>query len=366
MSIVKLYIGGLPPSADDTTLAELLSAYGQVESVTLARDSTSSMHCLGYGFAKMESERDANRAIAALHNSLKLEPELYPNVGPLQLRIVKDQPADTMSSSVGASSSSMKLFIGGVPGSATGRVLRTLFQPYGEIADLFIAPEKGYAFVKFSNQSDALAAMANINGVMLPNGVRPLEVRIAQSTKGLDVDEQEAQLVAAARVPTPSRPTDDWSEYFTPEGKAYYHNKVTGATQWDEPQGWNGGSGSAGIIGLDEYNQHTSKNTRDASLPIGLDKGPPGANIFVYGLPDKWKEREFNEEFSKFGDIFSIKIIYDKATGASKGYGFISYSDPRAAADAVEAMHGTMLGGRKLKVQIKRGEEQSGEGHRPY
>ena len=208
--------------------------------------------------------------------------------------------------------------------------------------------------------------MANINGVMLPNGVRPLEVRIAQSTKGLDVDEQEAQLVAAARVPTPSRPTDDWSEYFTPEGKAYYHNKVTGATQWDEPQGWNGGSGSAGIIGLDEYNQHTSKNTRDASLPIGLDKGPPGANIFVYGLPDKWKEREFNEEFSKFGDIFSIKIIYDKATGASKGYGFISYSDPRAAADAVEAMHGTMLGGRKLKVQIKRGEEQSGEGHRPY
>jgi CUG-BP- and ETR3-like factor len=350
MSIVKLYIGGLPPTTEDSTIAELLSAYGNVESVMISRDS--SMKCLGYGFAKMLSETDALKAISAIHNSLKLEPDAFPNIGPIQLRIVKDptSPSENQSQAVSDTSKPMKLFIGGVPGTATGKSLRALFQDYGEIADLFISPEKGYAFVKFSNQSDALAAMANINGMMLPNAVRPLEVRVAQSTKGLDLEETEAQLAAVQKIPTPMSSNTQWTEYFTSDGKAYYHNKVTGITQWEVPTGWN----QSGIIGLDSKKKDT--------LPIGLDKGPPGANIFVYGLPDKWKEREFANEFGRFGDIFSIKIIYDKETGDSRGYGFISYTEPRCAQAAVDEMHGSMLNGRKLKVQIKRGEETS----KPY
>lgn len=360
MSIVKLYIGGLPPSTDDSTIADLLSAYGKVESISLSRDAH--LHCLGYGFAKMVNEADAQKAIAGLHNSLKLEPELHPTIGPIQLRIVKGVPANA-SPSAETDAKPMKLFIGGVPGSATGKSIRQLFATYGDISDLFISPEKGYAFVKFSNQSDALSAMNNINGMVLPNAVRPLEVRIAQSTKGLDLDEQEAQLAAAQRVPTPMTKLSDWSEFFASDGKPYYHNKITGATQWEAPAGWGVSEPSlgGGIIGL-------SKSGSSLDLPIGLDKGPTGANIFVYGLPDKWKEQEFAEEFGRFGQLHSIKIIYDRETGSSKGYGFISYTEPAAAADAVETMHGTMLNGRKLKVQIKRGEQPTydRDGSRPY
>ena len=52
--VVKVFIGGLPPSADDSTVAELLSAFGKVESVTLNRD-LNSLKCAGYGFAKLAS-----------------------------------------------------------------------------------------------------------------------------------------------------------------------------------------------------------------------------------------------------------------------------------------------------------------------
>jgi CUG-BP- and ETR3-like factor len=356
--VVKVFIGGLPPSADDSTVAELLSAFGRVETVTLSRDPATLL-CAGYGFAKLSSEDDANKVIAALHNQVKFDPEGHPGVGMIQLRIIReaDQPQTSSSSTV---VKPMKLFMGGVPSSATGKSLRTIFQPYGEILDLFIAPEKGYAFVKFSSASEALAAMAAVNGTMLPNAVRPLEVRIAQSTKGLDAEESEAQLTAAAAsiVPTPSR-RSDWAKYATEDGRTYYHNKITNKTQWEEPLFEDEAVG--GIIGLEETASDKQKPAED-KIPIGLDKGPPGSNIFTYGLPDKWREKEFAEEFRRFGEIVSIKVIYDRTTGTSKGYGFISYSEPGAAEAAVRAMHGTNLGGRRLKVQIKRGEDIS----KPY
>ena len=341
MALVKLYIGGLPPAVDDSTIAELLSAYGQVESVNLSRDS--GLKCLGYGFAKMVNEEDTLKAIAALHNKLKLEPELFPGHGPIQLRIVKDEPA--------LNDKPMKLFIGGVPGTATGKMIRSLFQPYGEILDMFISPEKGYAFVKYSSSSDATAAMNGINGMKLPNGVRPLEVRIAQSTKGLEEDEQQ-QGIEETRENGP-RTVGIWTRYFTPEGKAYYHNTDTNETTWDMPDVFRVGPPSP------------PAPPGRVPTPSGAEKGPSGSNIFVYGLPDNWLEKDFCQEFSKFGKIISTKIIFDKVSGVSKGYGFISYASPSSADSAVASMHGvTMSNGKKLKVQIKRGEDQAGT--RPY
>lgn len=351
--VVKVYVGGLPPSADDSTVAELLSAYGRVESVSLSRDAQ--LQCLGYGFAKMFSLSEAEKAVEALHNVLKLEPDSFPNIGPLQLRIVQDEQPQGRP---------MKLFIGGVPGTSTGKALRALFQPYGEIADLFISPEKGYAFVKFAETADAVAAMNGVNGIMLPNAVRPLEVRIAQSVKGLDAGELEAQLEAVEAssstvrsVPTPSR-NSAWTRYLTEDGRPYYHNKGTGVTQWDKPTT----TGDDHPPATSSSKNISSQDSSSLNIPIGLDKGPAGANVFVYGLPDRWKEKEFLEEFQRFGSIISIKVIYDKLTGASKGYGFISFAEKGSAEEAVLEMHGSALAGRKLKVQIKRGEEVS----KPY
>jgi CUG-BP- and ETR3-like factor len=365
MSLVRIYIGGLPPNADDSIVANLLAAFGPVESVNLSRDQQT-LQCLGYGFAKMTSLEDASRAISALHNKLVLDPDQFPN--PVQLRVVRDdggmtQSGTDMSSSVSVKSHPTKLFIGGVPGSATGKMIRTLFQPFGEILDLFISPEKGYAFVKYSNNEDALAAMVGVNGTTLPNGVRPLEVRIAQSTKGLETpddvpdgssslshrDNQDsfASTMSSASKQTTApysnenpRVSGDWTEYFSQEnGKPYYFNSKTNETTWDIPQ------------------EFSSKPVIPPPPPPSTDKGPLGANIFVYGIPHTWQESDFHDEFMRFGHVLSAKIIFDKDSGVSKGFGFISFTNPSAAAKAVEEMNGSMCVGRKLKVQIKRGEE---------
>ncbi len=390
---MKLYVGGLPPSADDSTVAELLSAYGQVESVNLSKDAANGMNCLGYGFAKMVNIEEASKAIGALHNKLKLDPEQYPDIGPLQIRVLRDEPVANSgcNSSVegdecgglGQTTTAgrpTKLFIGGVPGTATGKMIRTLFQPYGEILDLFISPEKGYAFVKYANNEDALSAMVGVNGTTLPNGVRPLEVRVAQSTKGLDlppesVDHPVSKKLAAAGAvhqqvdsleSTAStsasfggsnenpRSIGDWTEYFSPsDGKPYYFNIKSSVTTWEAPV---------------EFSISNSKVPPPPPAATSSDKGPMGSNIFVYGIPHSWSEKEFMVEFSKFGHILSTKIIYDKDSGASKGYGFISFTSPASADSAVSSMHGIQVvpNGKRLKVQIKRGEDPVAMVSRPY
>lgn len=75
-------------------------------------------------------------------------------------------------------------------------------------------------------------------------------------------------------------------------------------------------------------------------------------NIFVGGLPFKVDERELREIFEKFGEPSAVKIIMDKQSGRSKGYGFVEMDDEEAAQQAIEALDGSELYGRKIGVRI--------------
>lgn len=82
-------------------------------------------------------------------------------------------------------------------------------------------------------------------------------------------------------------------------------------------------------------------------------------NIFVGGLPFKVDERELKEIFEKFGETSSVKIIMDKQSGRSKGYGFVEMDDEEAAQQAIEALDGSELYGRKIGVRVS--EEKKSE-----
>ena len=75
-------------------------------------------------------------------------------------------------------------------------------------------------------------------------------------------------------------------------------------------------------------------------------------NIFVGGLPFKVDERELREIFEKFGEPSSVKIIMDKQSGRSKGFGFVEMDDEEAAQKAIEALDGSELYGRKIGVRV--------------
>ncbi len=81
-------------------------------------------------------------------------------------------------------------------------------------------------------------------------------------------------------------------------------------------------------------------------------------NIYVGNLNFNLGEDELKELFEKYGEVTSVKIITDKYSGRSKGFGFVEMADDGAANQAIEEINGKDLGGRNVKVNQARERER--------
>ncbi len=82
-------------------------------------------------------------------------------------------------------------------------------------------------------------------------------------------------------------------------------------------------------------------------------EGPPDANLFVLNLPVDLRDDGLFRMFEQFGVVLSAKVFVDAATNRSKGFGFVSFTDPFSAQMAIKAMDNAVVGTRRLKVQLK-------------
>ncbi|MCO5583948.1 hypothetical protein L7F22_037866 [Adiantum nelumboides] len=83
-----------------------------------------------------------------------------------------------------------------------------------------------------------------------------------------------------------------------------------------------------------------------------LDKGGDVLNVYVGYLPLSMDDDGLIRLFSPFGKIDDLKLIKDRVTGVSKGYGFVKFSDTAAATQAVLHLNGYRLDGKVLAVSI--------------
>jgi RNA recognition motif-containing protein len=87
-----------------------------------------------------------------------------------------------------------------------------------------------------------------------------------------------------------------------------------------------------------------------------------GKKLYVGNLPYSVDDGVLQSEFSKFGEVTSAKVITDRATGRSKGFGFVEMADDGAADTAIEKLNGQDLGGRSVQVSIARPPSEDGGG----
>ena len=85
-------------------------------------------------------------------------------------------------------------------------------------------------------------------------------------------------------------------------------------------------------------------------------------NIFVGSLPFKLDEEELKSQFEKFGSVNSVKIITDKYSGRSKGFGFVEMPNDEEAQAAIAQLNGTEIEGRSLVVNESRPKQEGGGG----
>ena len=89
-----------------------------------------------------------------------------------------------------------------------------------------------------------------------------------------------------------------------------------------------------------------------------------GTKLYVGGLPYSITEQQLQELFAKQGSVASAKVITDKFTGQSRGFGFVEMSTQEEAQKAITALNGTQLDGRALTVNEAKPQEKSAGGGR--
>ena len=88
-----------------------------------------------------------------------------------------------------------------------------------------------------------------------------------------------------------------------------------------------------------------------------------GSKLYVGGLPYSATESQLNDLFAQHGTVASARIITDKFTGQSRGFGFVEMSSQEEAQAAISAVNGTQMEGRTLTVnEAKPQEPRSGGG----
>jgi RNA recognition motif-containing protein len=82
--------------------------------------------------------------------------------------------------------------------------------------------------------------------------------------------------------------------------------------------------------------------------------------IYIGNLPWSVTESELNAMFAKFGAVESAAVVTDRETGRSRGFGFVEMADAGDADKAIQALDGTDMGGRPLRVNEAQQREKRG------
>jgi RNA recognition motif-containing protein len=76
--------------------------------------------------------------------------------------------------------------------------------------------------------------------------------------------------------------------------------------------------------------------------------------LYVGNLSYSVRDDDLQQEFSAFGQVQSAKVMMERDTGRSKGFGFVEMSSAEEAQAAIQGLHGKNMGGRDLTVNIAR------------
>lgn len=294
-----------------------------------------------------------------------------------------------------------KLFVGMIPKTLSEDNLREMFSPHGEVKDVYLlknadGSRKPCAFVRMSNREECDRAIAELSGsVQLDGCDRPVVVKFAErrsprgtrgsgnggggysnhhrnsgNASGSGHDSGDEWHQSNGPYPHQGGYYPNYQQYPQHYGMAmgpgqyppqqYYGQAQSGYMYQAQPgpyaqggpphnnsrgnrppfpnQGGGGGGGGGGN-----------------NIPVTRPReGPAGANLFIYHLPHDLNDADLAAAFDPFGSVVSAKVYVDRATGESKGFGFVSYDSVISAEQAIEHMNGFQIGAKRLKVQHKR------------
>lgn len=336
----KLFVGMLPKNASEADLTAVFSPFGVIKELTVIKGSQASKGC---AFLKYDTKDQALAAIKALNDIYKMEGSTTPLVVKwADTEKEKQARKQQRSQIVPTVPVQQPAAYGLVPGS------------YG-----VAAPLNGYGYQAQNpyNLSQytttALPGQSAVPGGILGVANAPGSVPSA----GYDM------ATATGSVFPNTYGTTQPSSYGYSAGYTNVPNvQYPGVHQTNfMTQGNPQSMFQTGLPNVGMGSSMSMVPAPKAAVPAQVE-GPPGANLFIYHLPADFGDHDLITAFQPFGNVVSAKVYIDKNTGLSKCFGFVSFDSPEASMSAISTMNGAPLGGKRLKVQLKRDSRQN----KPY
>ncbi|XP_010244650.1 PREDICTED: RNA-binding protein BRN1-like [Nelumbo nucifera] len=334
----KLFVGMLPKNISEDEVSALFSKYGTIKDLQILRGSQQTSK--GCAFLKYETKEQAIAALEAINGKHKMEGSNVPLVvkwadTEKERQQRRAQKAQTHASSALNTESTQQPSL------------------FGALPMGYMPPYNGYGYQVPGNyglMQYPLPTLHNQTG--FPNMIPP--VNQGSALRGV------AQDLSPGIAPRsfPIVPSANYiGSAYPPVPGLQYPMAYPGGMVSHRPLGGSHGSVQPEIV----------SSTSEASSSVGTSsggqvEGPPGANLFIYHIPQEFGDHELAKAFQPFGRVLSAKVFVDKATGVSKCFGFVSYDSPTEAQSAITMMNGRQLSGKKLKVQLKRDNKQN----KPY
>jgi RNA recognition motif-containing protein len=86
------------------------------------------------------------------------------------------------------------------------------------------------------------------------------------------------------------------------------------------------------------------------------------SKLYVGNLPYSADDQSLRTNFAEYGDVTSAKVMMDRDSGRSKGFGFVEMGSVEQAEAAIKGLNGMSVGGRDIVVNISRPKESTGGG----
>lgn len=383
-SSASLYVGDLSPDVTEALLFEVFNTVGPVVSIRVCRDNVT-RRSLGYGYVNFHNTADAERALDTMN---------YTSIRGRPCRIMWCQ-RDPSLRKTGAGN----VFVKNLDASTDNKALYDTFSLFGNILSCKVVCDKegrslGYGFVHYETLEAAEEAIRKLNNMLISG--KPVYVgHFLPRMKRMDTSKwtniyvknvpeavNQAQLVtffssfgpitSAVLMLGPDGNNRGFgfvnfeqhesAKHAVEDANGKYVSEdltrfVDAPTEEEEKDG--GRRRKAMYVGRAQKKSEREKELKAKFEALKLERlrKYEGVNLYVKNLDESVDDERLRQEFSRFGNITSARVMKDESNGVSKGFGFVCFSTPDEATAVITEMNGKLLAGKPLYVNLAQRKE---------
>jgi|Transcript_74501 polyadenylate-binding protein len=348
----SLYVGDLHTEVTEAILFDALKEVGPILSIRVCRDSIT-RRSLGYAYVNFQSAADAERCLESMN---------YTTLKGVPCRMMWSQRNPTM-----RKNNKANIFIKSLHSAIDNKALYDTFSAFGNILSCKVVFKQngesaGYGFVHFESEESASTAVEKVNGMLL-NQKQVYVGYFERRSKRLELHQQKFTNVYVKHLKS-EVDEEKLNDAFKPFGAI--KNSIIMKKDDGTSKGFafvNYEEHDAAVKAIEELHdttdeqnsitqpsktlyvtRHQSKaerqHLRDQWAKERAQRLAKYINLYVKNLDDTVDDAKLRASFEPFGTIISAKVMREDKTGASRGFGFVSFRESDAANKATAEMNG--------------------------